>query len=132
MLCLIPRFRPQVIISQTGPAVVHAADFSLVTAARPAKPGEILTLFATGLGPTLPGVDPGERFTTDPLQIVTSPIDITVNGVSADVLYAGGYPGATDAYQVNFRLPTGITTGAASLQIAAAWIPGPEVKLAIQ
>ena len=37
-----------------GPAVVHGADFSLVTAAKPAKPGEILTLLATGLGPTQP------------------------------------------------------------------------------
>jgi uncharacterized protein (TIGR03437 family) len=40
----------------------HASDNTLVTRAKPAKAGEILTLFASGLGPTKPGVDLGEPF----------------------------------------------------------------------
>jgi len=129
---VIPMSRPEVVATANGPVIVHATDFTLVTAAKPAKAGEILTLFATGLGPTAPGVDPGQAFTADPLQVVNSPVDVTINGAAADVLYAGGYPGTTDSYQVNFRLPSGIAPGMASLQVTAAWIPGPEVKIATQ
>lgn len=39
-----------------------------------------------------------------PAAVVNSPLDVTVNGKSADVLAAVGYPGAVDSYQVNFRV----------------------------
>jgi len=129
---ILPMFRPEVLITPNGPAVVHASDFSLVTAAKPARAGEILTLFATGLGPTRPGVEPGQPFPAAPPQVANSPIDVTVNGSPADVLYAGGFPGSTDGYQVNFRLPSQLSPGLASLSVSAAWIAGPEVKIAVQ
>ena len=103
-----------------------------MTAAKPARAGEILTLFASGLGPTRPGVDPGQPFPADPLQVVNSPIQVFVNGNPADVLYAGGYPGAVDGYQVNFRVPDGATPGQASLRLASAWITGPSVSIPVR
>jgi hypothetical protein len=129
---LIPMSRPEIVQTPSGPAVVHANDFSLVTATRPGRVGEILALFATGLGPTRPGVDPGKPFPANPLALVNSPVEVTLNGVPAEVLYAGGYPGAVDGYQVNFRLPSGITPGTARLQVSAAWIAGPEVLILVQ
>jgi hypothetical protein len=132
VFCLIPRTRPEVVTNAAGPAIVHSNDYSLVTPAKPAKAGEILTLFASGLGPTLPGVDPGQPFTTDPHHLVIAPVEVLVNGKSSQVLYAGGYPGAVDGYQVNFQVPDTATPGMASVQITSAWIPGPEVKMAIQ
>ena len=132
ILHVIPMSRPEVVTTPTGPVVVHANDFSLVTAARPARPGEILSLIATGLGPTRPGVDPGKPFPASPLSLVNSPVDVTVTGQPAEVQYAGGYPGTTDTYQVNFRVPSGITPGPASLQVSAAWIAGPEVRIPVQ
>lgn len=132
ILYLIPLSRPEVISTASGPAVVHASDFTPVTAAKPAKSGEVLTLFASGLGPTRPGVDPGQPFPADPPQVVNSPLDLIVNGTPAEVLYAGGYAGAVDRYQVNFRVPEGIGAGLASVQLSVGWISGPEVKIAIQ
>ncbi len=128
---LVPLTRPEIIQTAGGPAVVHSSDFSLVTAARPARPGEILSLFASGLGPTRPGVDPGRPFTTTPLHNVNSPVEVTVNGTAAEVLYSGGYPGSTDTYQVNFRLPSGISAGQAALQITVAWIAGTESRIPV-
>jgi len=55
-----------------------------------------------------------------------------VNGKSAEVLGAVGYPGAVDTYQVNFRLPSDIPRGAATIQISAAWIPGAPVSVPVQ
>lgn len=132
ILHIIPMSRPEVVITATGPAVAHASNFSLVTAANPARAGEILSLFATGLGPTRPGVDPGKPFPASPLARVNSPVEVTVNGAPAEVLDAVGFPGAVDGYQVNFRLPSGITPGTVRLQVSAAWIAGPEVLIPVQ
>ncbi len=129
---LLPEERPQVVATATGPAIVHAANFQPVSAANPAHAGETLTLFATGLGPVRAAINPGQAFPTSPSALVNSPVAIKVNGTDASVLYAGGYPGAVDGYQVNFTLPSGLAPGTASLQIAAAWIPGDAVKLPIQ
>jgi len=129
---LIPMSRPEVAQTLSGPAVVHANDFTLVTAARPARAGEILSLFATGFGPTQPGVDPGKPFPASPLSVVNSPVEVTVNGAPAEVLAAVGFPGAVDGYQVNFRLPLGIAPGTVRLQVSAAWIAGSEATIPVQ
>ena len=128
---LLPLSTPEIFVGQNGPAVVHG-DGSLVTTAKPAQAGEILSLYASGLGPTSPGIDPGQPFTADPLQVVNSPLDVTVSGKGATVLYAGGYPGAMNAYQVNFRVPDGVQPGMASIQLSAAWIPGSQVRIAVR
>ena len=132
LLYLVPMFRPDVVVTPTGPAVVHSSDFSVVTAAKPAKAGEILSLFATGLGPVRANVDPGKPFPTSPLAGVSSPVEVTVNGKSAEILGAVGYPGSVDSYQVNFRIPAGLSSGTATLQVLAAWIPSSAVSIAIQ
>src|SRR5215475_10232583 len=118
VLNLIPLFRPEVVIAK-GPVVFHASDSTRVTVAKPARSGEALTLLASGLGPTRPGVDPGQPFTADPLQVVNSPVELSVNGKPAEVLYAVGYPGAVDRYQVNFRVPDGTVAGLASVQLSS-------------
>jgi uncharacterized protein (TIGR03437 family) len=89
-------------------------------------------LFATGLGPTHPGVDPDQPFPANPLAVVNSPVEVTVNGTSAEVLGVVGYPGAIGTYQVNFRVPPGASKGAATIQVTAAWIPGAPVSITIQ
>jgi uncharacterized protein (TIGR03437 family) len=125
---LYPRSRPAVVTTSTGPAVTHA-DGKLVSSANPAGAGEILTVYATGLGPTTPFVDLGQPFPQGSAYAANSPVDVLVNGHSSEVLFAGGYAGAVDGYQVNFRLPTEIPAGTASLQLTAAWIPGAAVAI---
>ena len=129
---IVPMVRPEIVMTSSGNAVVHSSDFNPVTPSQPAKPGEILTLFASGLGPTRPGVNPGSPFTANPLQIVNSPVELTVNGEPAEVLYAGGYPGAADRYQVNFKVPEATAAGLATVQLLAAWITGPGVMIPVR
>jgi uncharacterized protein (TIGR03437 family) len=129
---LIPMTRPAIVGTPNGPAVTHSNDFSLVTAAKPAKANEILSLFATGLGPTRPAVDFGKPFPASPLAVVNSPVEVTVNGEPAEIVGAVGYPGAVDGYQVNFRIPADVMPGAATIRLSAAWIPGDNVRIAVQ
>jgi uncharacterized protein (TIGR03437 family) len=130
---LIPMTRPEIAtLTAGGPAITHSSDFSLVTASKPATAGEILSLFAKGLGPVNPGVDPGQPFPSTSLATVNSPVEVLVNGKAAEVLSAVGYPGAVDGYQVNFRLPPDAAKGPASIQVSAAWIAGAPVSITVQ
>lgn len=74
---------------------------ALITFANPAKPGEILVLWATGLGS-----DPSDSdtvFSSNP-HPAGVPLHIYVGPLEAPVLYAGsaGYPGVD---QINFTIP---------------------------
>jgi uncharacterized protein (TIGR03437 family) len=131
VLYVIPMFRPEIVTTAGGPAITHS-DFSLVSASKPAAAGEILSLFATGLGPTRPGLDPGQSFPSSPLAVVNSPVNVTVNGKSAEVLGAVGYPGSVEGYQVNFRLPPDTAKGTVSIQVSAAWIAGAPMNISVQ
>lgn len=129
---VIPLVRPEIAMSSGQPAITHSSDFSLVSASRPAAAGEILSLFASGLGPTRPGLDPGQPFPSSPAAVVNSPLTVSVNGAPAEVLGAVGLPGAVDGYQVNFRVPPGTSKGTARIQVSAAWITGAPASIAIQ
>jgi hypothetical protein len=131
VLHLIPMSRPEIVSSAGGPAVFHA-DFSPVTAAKPAKAGEVLIMQATGLGPTVPALDPGQPFPTDKPQLVSSPVDVTLNGRSAEIINKVGWPGLVDTYRVDFRVLDGTPSGTATLQVTAAFIPGREVSIPVQ
>lgn len=131
-LYVIPMEQPQIVLTASGPAITHSNDFSLVTASKPAAAGEVLSLFATCLGPTLPGAAPGQPFPLTPLATVNSPVSVTVNGNVAQALSAVGYPGASDGYQVNFQMPPNTTKGTATIQLSAAWIAGTNVSVPIQ
>ena len=125
---LIPMMRPEVV------SAFHS-NFSPVTSANPAKAGEVLIAMASGMGPTRPGVDPGQPFPSfpaNPLQQINSPVDVTVNDQSASVSNAVGWPGLVDRYRVDFQVPAGTASGMATVQLSAAWISGLPVSIPIQ
>lgn len=126
LLTLIPMSVPQIV------AVTHSLDFAPVTIAKPAATGEVLSLFATGLGPTRPGVDPGQPFPSTPAQVVNSPVQVMVNGKVAEIIGAVGFPNSADGYQVNFRLPSDTGKGTVTIQLSAAWIAGAPATVAVQ
>lgn len=121
---LIPAERPTVI------SAFHE-DFTPVTAARPARAGEVIILKASGLGPLVPGNLPSgtEPFPDPPVE-VNSPVSATVEGQSLEVINKIGWPGFTATYRVDIKVPA-IRAGEASLQLTAAWIPGPAYSLPV-
>ena len=75
----------------------------------PAKPGQILIAWATGMGP-VPGGDntpsAGYDFAANGVTV-----KVLVGGVSITPLYAGRAPGLAGADQINFELPNNVPTG---------------------
>jgi len=106
-------------------------DLSPVTAANPARAGETLIAQATGLGSTLPGVDPGQPFPA-PVQEVNSPVDVIINGTSSAALTKIGWPGRVGVYRVDFQVPAGTAPGSTTVQLSAAWMQGPAASLMVR
>ncbi len=132
VLYVLPMSWPTITSTAGGPAIFHSSDFSPVSASKPAAPGEVLSLSATGLGPTRASLNPGDPFPSNPLAAVNSPMDVTVNGESAEVVVAVGYPGSADTYRVDFRVPPDVKPGSATIQISAAWIPGAPANIEVK
>ncbi len=132
---LIPMTRPEISSIATGPAVFHASDFSPVTADKPARAGEWVILSATNLGPVRPNLDPGQPFPAwEPGKEhqVNSPVEVTLNGKAAELGNAIGWPGQTNVYRVDVRVPDGTPAGLATLSLSVAWIPGPAVTIPVR
>ena len=129
---LLPAARPEIIGTHAGPAIVHAGDGRPVTATNPAGRGEALTLYARGLGPTSPSVALGQLFGTASRHVAIGPVEVLINGASAEVTYAGGYPGAADAYQVNFVVPDGLTPGTAKLHLSSAYVSSSPAEIPVR
>jgi len=121
--------RPE-ILQREGFAITHL-NGSRVTAENPAKSGEQLAAYAVGLGPTNSRVQPGQRFPSGSPVAVTSPIQMSLNGISTTVVSAVGSPGTAGTYRIDFTVPAGAGHGQAVLQWSVAWIPGMEATIPV-
>jgi uncharacterized protein (TIGR03437 family) len=92
-------------------AIQHAADFALVTRENPARPGEVVVAYATGLGAVEPPVAAGQPAPHSPLSRTLTTPAVLVGGRQAEVLFCGLAPGHVGLYQINFVVPAGIGPG---------------------
>ncbi len=83
----------------------------------PAKPGDVLVIYAIGLGATNPTVASGAASPSDPLAKV-EPNPVVIFGTpgpfsmfTADPFFAGLVPGFMGLYQINVVVPAGVPTG---------------------
>jgi uncharacterized protein (TIGR03437 family) len=115
-----------------GPAAALHADFSAVTKSNPAKIGETLQLFVTGLGAVTPAVADGAAAPSSPLSLVDADVGIQVDGISASVTFKGLTPGYAGLYQVNFVMPDGVSSGLVALSVSTPDAQTVEAKLYVQ
>ena len=104
--------------------VATRADGSVVDYAHPASPGEVVILYATGLGTLKPQPESGQITRTPARLERMSEFRVEIDGTELpveNVLYAGAAPGFPGLYQINVRLP-GILPTTPSIRIAAAGV----------
>ena len=95
------------VFNGTGPAAaIQHLDYSLVTSANPAKPGETLAVYLTGLG------------AIDAQGNALNSISATIGGEPAAVIFAGSPSALGGGYQVNLTLPGGVSPGNAYLNFS--------------
>jgi uncharacterized protein (TIGR03437 family) len=99
---------------ETGLATVFRNDNGqLITPTNPIHPGDIIIIYATGMGRTSPFVDSGlpALLPPNPLSSTVISASVTLGGVPLNVLYAGLVPGEVGVYQVNASVPAGVPQG---------------------
>lgn len=110
---------PALFQSGVSTAIALHADGSVVTADAPARAGEDIVLYATGLGQTVPRAVYGAIPLTAARIADTPHFSVLLDGAVVDpnrVAYVGATPGFAGLYQINVKLPD--STG-----------PNPEVRL---
>lgn len=99
----------------------HASG-QVVTSDAPAAPGEIIVLYATGLGETIPQPGYGEIPSAAAMLKDLTSFGILLDGVKMDpkrILYAGVCPGFGGLYQINVQLPDQVGSDP-QIQVSAA------------
>jgi uncharacterized protein (TIGR03437 family) len=111
------------------------AESKVVPGGSPANPGDVVSLFGAGFGPTNPAVAAGLLGTQ--IATLTNPVTVAIGGVTlaaSDVLYAGLSPGSISGlYQFNVRIPAGTASGDVPVTIAiGGYETQPGVTIPIQ
>ncbi|MBZ5725176.1 MAG: hypothetical protein LAP87_09285 [Acidobacteriia bacterium] len=126
---IAPGPRPTITLVDTAPALFKTdsgyvlalhPDYTVVTPDAPARAGEVVAVFATGLGKTGGDPIPGEA---PVIALIKAWQDLKVylNGALLDIgniKYAGTAPGWPGLYQINIQLPGNLA-------------PDPEIRVAI-
>ena len=112
-------FNQKSVAAQFANSTDLVADPAVVPGARFAKPGDVVTLYGTGFGPTTPVVQAGNVAAS--IANCTSVPVVSIGGAAlapTDVLYAGLSPQSISGlYQFNIRVPATAPDGDLPLSI---------------
>lgn len=99
-------------------AITHA-DYTVVSQSSPAKPGEVVAVYLTGLGAVSPSVQDGTAAPGNPPAAVVASVTATVGGIPvSNIEFNGLSPGSSSLYQFNIQIPSSAPSGPQTLQIA--------------
>jgi uncharacterized protein (TIGR03437 family) len=103
---------PGIFLTQ-GQAVITDANGDLINSNNPASPGQVVVIYATGLGPVNQTIALGAPSPANPPATVNTPVQVTIGGQTVTPQFAGLTPNFVGLYQVNVAIPTGVTPGSA-------------------
>jgi uncharacterized protein (TIGR03437 family) len=123
-------YAPGFLFDSMRSSVILAAhqDWSaVVTAANPARPGEVVHAYAIGLGPTAPVVPYGQPApSAEPFARLTSNYTCaTDTNDQLTVFYQGLAPGMRRIYQIDFQVPANAEPGNLPLSCLLGALGGP-------
>lgn len=104
-----------IIMNSDGTISLPSGDTITGFSARQSKPGDVITIYATGLGQTTPFASSGAPASSDPIMS-TGPVTVTfgtgTSQVTAQSSFAGLTPNFVGLYQVNATIPANVPAGA--------------------
>jgi len=109
------------------------APVGTFSGSRPAKRGEFVSVFCTGLGDLANRPTIGQPAPTNPLATTRTNPTVTVGGINAPVSFSGLAPGFVGLYQVNIQIPDNAPTGnAVATMLSIGGVSANPVTIAVQ
>ena len=97
--------------ASNGTVAAEHANYSVISAASPAAPGETILLYGTGFGPTSPVSPSGQ--TVSMAAALANGVQVTIGGVAVTPAFAGLVE--SGVYQFNVTVPAGLGSGNAAV-----------------
>ena len=118
-----------------GYAIATTAEGKLLTVDEPARAGDFIVVYATGLGRTSPNPAPGQIPSYPGPILALSSLKVLLAGKPVDpvlIKYAGLTPGCAGLYQINLAVPEGTPADAQIEVMAGGAPPAASLKLAVR
>ncbi len=131
----VPVFNPQPGVFEvsieggTFAAALHA-DFSLVTPSNPARPGETIQVYLTGMGRLDPQVGTNVEGPIPPAFTALTP-EVTLDGVLQTVIGSFYAPQLISVYQINVTIGVGAAVGNRALLVTLSGVDSKIVLLPV-
>jgi uncharacterized protein (TIGR03437 family) len=123
---------PGIQATSDGYAAAQHPDGSAVSSAAPAAPGEVVSIFLSGLGGTDPGVASGVQApAVEPLARITTPAAVTLNGNPVDMGFAGLVAGQVGLYRIDLTVPPDASAGDLKLAVSQNGLSSNTVLLTV-
>ena len=122
-------------VRPVNPGIFAAAhtNGNLVTSVSPAQSGELLVIWATGLGRAKSDDASGKPASANPLVELRDPVTVTIGGASSDVVFAGLAPGYAGLQIVLVKVPAvSGTSGTSNLVLTSGGEPGAAYNLPVR
>jgi uncharacterized protein (TIGR03437 family) len=98
--------------SGQGAGAILDASYRLVSAANPARRGDVILLYATGGGVTSPASVDGQIIASPPFPAPVAAATVRIGDVNCPVQYAGGASGlVAGTLQVNVQVAAAVPSG---------------------
>jgi len=110
-------------------AILHS-NFKLANTADPAKAGETVLIYCTGLGYVVAPL-PADGVAATGQMTMNTPT-VTIGGANAPVSFSGLAPGYVGLYQVNAQVPSGLAAGNQPVLITIGGAMSKSVLLPVQ
>ena len=109
---------PGIAAFQSGGLIAQHLDNSLVTDTAPAKPGEILIIYLTGMGNTANDPADGSGAAAPPTSTLPqTTATVALDGAPVSTIFVGLTPGSVGLYQIALTVPAGATDGLHQLTV---------------
>ena len=118
-------------LANSARGVVTHQNFTLVGPDSPARAGEALIIWATGLGQTTPALATGVAATFPP-QSDTTQATVSIGGQDARVIYSIASPSFAGLYQIAVTMPSGVAAGTAPVIVRMGSVASAPVNIAVQ
>jgi uncharacterized protein (TIGR03437 family) len=105
-------------------AVIVRPDGTFVSLQNPARKGDVVRLYATGLGPVTPSVTTNSMPAPTVDSLVNGTLIVGVNNAGARVISGRLAPTLIGVYEVTFQIPTDAPTGNDVVLSLAVNVPG--------